>query len=111
MKRGGIWHVDLEPVKGREQQGKRYVFVVSPESYNKLMGGLAFIAPITIGGLHERTKGFTVSLSGAGTLSSGIVLCGQLRVIDLKARNAKLIEQAPDFIIDEVLAKLATIIG
>jgi mRNA-degrading endonuclease toxin of MazEF toxin-antitoxin module len=73
------------------------------------MGGLAFIAPITIGGGHDRTKGFTVSLSGSGTLASGVVLCGQLRAIDLKARGGRLVEQAPDFIMDEVLAKLATI--
>jgi mRNA-degrading endonuclease toxin of MazEF toxin-antitoxin module len=111
LKRGEIWHVDLEPVKGKEQQGKRYVLVISPESYNKVMGGLVLIAPITIGGFHDRIKGFTVSLTGAGTLSTGVVLCGQLRAVDLKARNAKLIEHVPDFIMDEVLAKLATIIG
>ncbi len=110
MKRGEIWHVDLEPVKGREQQGKRYVLIVSPEAYNEAMGGLAFIVPITIGGGYERTKGFAVSLSGSGTVTSGVVLCGQLRAVDLKARGGRLVEQVPDFIMDEVLAKLATIL-
>lgn len=109
MKRGEIWHVDLEPVKGREQQGKRYVLVVSPESYNNAMGGLAFIVPVTIGGGHERTKGFSVSLTGAGTLASGVVLCGQLRAVDIRTRGGRLVEQAPNYIVDEVLAKIAAI--
>ncbi len=109
MKRGEIWHVDLEPVKGREQQGKRYVLIVSPEPYNKAMGGLAFIVPITLGGGHERTKGFAVSLVGSGIETAGVVLCGQLRAIDLKARGGRFIEHVPEFIMDEVLAKLATI--
>ena len=110
MKRGDIWHLDLEPVKGREQQGKRYVLVVSPESYNRAMAGLAFVAPITLGGAHDRTRGFTVPLTGAGTRTAGVVLCGQLRAVDMRARGGRFIEQAPDFIVGEVLAKLATLL-
>lgn len=109
MKRGEIWHVDLDPVKGREQQGRRYVLVVSPEAYNAAMGGLAFVAPITTGGAHDRTRGFTVSLSGAGINATGVILCGQLRAVDLRARNGCFVETAPDFIVDEVLGKLAAI--
>ena len=110
MKRGEIWHVDLEPVRGREQQGKRYVLIISPEIYNKAMGGLALIAPITIGGNHDRIRGFTVNLSGSGTLASGVILCGQLRAVDLKTRNSRFVELVPDFIIEDVLAKLATLL-
>src|SRR5688572_18273408 len=29
VKQGEIWHVDLEPTRGREQQGRRYVLIVS----------------------------------------------------------------------------------
>ena len=109
MKRGEIWHVDLEPVKGRRQQGKRFILVVSPEAYNDAMGGLAFVVPIAVGGVHDRTKGFTLSLTGAGTRTSGVCLCGQLRAVDIRARGGRLVEQAPAFIVDEVLAKLAAI--
>ena len=38
------------------------------------------------------------------------MLCNQVRVLDLKARKAKRIETAPDFVVDEVLAKIAAII-
>jgi mRNA-degrading endonuclease toxin of MazEF toxin-antitoxin module len=47
---------------------------------------------------------------GAGTSTSGVVLCNQLRVLDLLARNARRVEQVPDHIVREVLAKVAAII-
>ena len=47
-----------------------------------------------------------VPLSGAGTETQGVVLCNQLRVLDLQARKGRFIERAPDFIRDEVLARL-----
>jgi len=39
----------------------------------------------------------------------GVVLCNQPRVVDLQARNARFIERVPNFIMDEVLAKVATL--
>ena len=105
MKRGEIWHVDLDPTLGREQRGKRYVMIVSDERFNRITG-TAIVVPITIGGGKSRMEGFAVSLSGAGTNATGVVLCDQLRTIDLRARNGKRSEVAPDFIVDEVLARI-----
>jgi mRNA interferase ChpB len=106
--RGDIFLVDLNPIKGREQAGARYVLIVSPTAFNIL--GTPLVCPITQGGNFARHAGFAVSLSGAGTQTQGIVLCNQPRVLDLQARNARFIEKAPDFITDEVLAKLSTLI-
>jgi mRNA-degrading endonuclease toxin of MazEF toxin-antitoxin module len=106
MDRGDIWHVDLEPIHGREQAVARYVLVVSKKSFNAV--GTPVIVPVTTGGEFARFKGFAVSLSGAGTRSSGIILCNQLRAIDLKARGAKYVESVPDFIMSEVLARIGT---
>ena len=50
--------------------------------------------------------GSPVPLSGAGTETQGVVLCNQMRVLDLHAREARFIERVPDFIMDEVLARL-----
>lgn len=107
MERGDIWHVDLNPTKGREQANPRYVLVLTPREFNQL--GTPIIAPITIGGNFARLQGFTVSLSGAGTNAVGVVLCHQLRALDLKARNGRFSERAPDFIVDEVLAKIVAL--
>lgn len=108
MDRGDIWHVDLNPTKGREQANPRYVMVLTARAFNQM--GAPLIAPITTGGNFSRMQGFTVSLSGAGTSATGVVLCHQVRALDLKARNARFSEKAPDFIVDEVLAKVATLL-
>jgi hypothetical protein len=64
MKRGEIWHVDLDPTAGQEQQGRRYVLIVSPDAFNRVTG-LSMVVPITSGGGSARHRGFAVSLSGA----------------------------------------------
>jgi mRNA-degrading endonuclease toxin of MazEF toxin-antitoxin module len=106
--RGDIYHVRLDPIHGREQAGKRFVLVVSPREFNRL--GTPLVCPITQGGNFARDRGFAVSLSGAGTQVQGVVLCNQPRVLDLQARGATFEEKAPPFIIDEVLAKVLTLL-
>ncbi len=108
MERGDIYHVDLDPTLGREQKGPRYVIIVSPRAFNEL--GTPLVCPITQGGDFARSKGFAVSLMGTGTSTQGVILCNQPRVLDLKARGAKFCEKAPQDIIDEMLAKLATLL-
>ncbi len=108
MQRGDIYHVDLNPIQGREQAGARYVVIVSPRAFNLM--GTPLVCPITQGGDFARQAGFAVSLSGTGTQTHGVVLCNQLRVIDLQARGGRFIERVPTFIMDEVLARLATLI-
>ncbi|HEV2689222.1 MAG TPA: type II toxin-antitoxin system PemK/MazF family toxin [Bryobacteraceae bacterium] len=108
MDRGDLFHVDFNPIKRREQAGVRYVLVVSPRAFNNL--GTPLVCPVTQGGQFARGAGFAVPLSGARTKAKGVVLCNQPRVLDLKARAGRFAERIPDFIMDEVLAKLATLI-
>ena len=108
MNRGDIYLVSLDPTSGHEQQGFRPVLVVSPAPFNKLTK-TPIVLPITRGGNFARVAGFTVSLSG--TQSSGVVRCDQPRAMDLSARKAKKLETVPTSVIDEVLAKLATILS
>ena len=106
MKRGEVYMVDLEPTHGREQRGHRPVVVVSPDEFNRATG-LPVILPITNGGDFARRIGFAVPL--AGTKTTGVVRCDQPRVLDLNARNGRKVESLPVAIMDEVLAKVATI--
>jgi len=106
MERGDIYLVSLDPSVGREQQGQRPVLVVSPGAFNRLTGA-PVVLPITTGGSFARTAGFAVSLMGAGTRTTGVVRCDQPRTIDLRARAAKRLETVPEYIIDEVLSKVA----
>jgi mRNA-degrading endonuclease toxin of MazEF toxin-antitoxin module len=104
MQRGDIWHVDLNPTKGREQANRRPVLILTPREFNAL--GTPIVAPITSGGTFARDQGFAVSLMGAGTRATGVILCHQLRALDLKARGATFSERVPDGVMEEVLARV-----
>lgn len=106
MDRGDIYFVDLNPTAGREQRGHRPVILVSPSPFNAL--GLQLIAPITTGGAYARNRGFAVAL--AGTRTAGVILCHQVRTIDLAARNGRFVESAPVAIVEDMLARIATLI-
>ena len=106
MKRGEVYMIDLEPTHGREQRGYRPVVVVSPDEFNRATG-LPVILPITNGGDFARRIGFVVPL--AGTKTTGVVRCDQPRVLDLNARNGRKVESLPVAVMDEVLARVATI--
>ena len=107
ISRGDIYYCDMAPVKGREQQGARYVLVVSGREFNQL--GMQIVCPVTLGGDFARNRGFAVSLSGAGTDVQGVILVNQMRALDLAARNGKFRERAPDSIVEEVLGRLSAI--
>lgn len=106
MKRGDVYMVDLEPTIGHEQRGHRPVVIVSPDAFNEATR-LPVIAPITNGGEFARRIGFAVPLTGSET--TGVVRCDQPRVLDLAARNGRHVETLPSAIMDEVLARMATL--
>ncbi|OSM94906.1 type II toxin-antitoxin system PemK/MazF family toxin [Lonsdalea populi] len=109
MDRGEIWLVSLDSTAGHEQSGKRPVLIVSPAPFNKITR-LPVVVPVTSGGNFARTAGFAVSLDGTGTKTTGVVRCDQPRTIDMAARNGRRLERIPDSIVNEVLARLGTIL-
>lgn len=108
MDRGDVYAVDLDPVSGREQAGRRFVLIVSPARFNAL--GTPWVCPITQGGNFARNAGFAVPLSGLGTRTQGVVLCHQIRAMDMKARGGRYVETLPAVVIDEVLARLSSVL-
>ncbi len=106
MNRGDIYLVSLDPTKGREQQGWRPVLVVTPAAFNTVTK-LPVVCPITNGGGFARRNGFAVPISGIGT--TGIVRCDQPRVLDIAARQGRKVDTLPTQLMDEVLARLATL--
>jgi mRNA interferase ChpB len=109
MERGDIYLVDLDPTAGHEQRGRRPVLIISPGAFNRLKQS-PIVLPITTGGQFARTAGFAVSLSGAGTETVGAIRCDQPRAVDIAARGGRRLEAVPEEILDEVLARLATIV-
>lgn len=103
MDRGDIYQAgaDLAVTSGR------YVFIVSPREFNRL--AVAIVCPISQRGSFARHRGFAVSLDGA-TKTPGVVLCNQPRLLNVQQRHFSFAEKAPLVVIDEVLAKLATLL-
>jgi mRNA interferase ChpB len=106
--RGDILHLDLDSSLGREQQGQRFVLVLTVAAFNRF--GLALVAPITQGGQFARENGFTVSLLGTGGKTQGVVLCHQIRMLDFNQRGGKISETAPAMIVEEVLARVRALL-
>ncbi|MFH0997340.1 MAG: type II toxin-antitoxin system PemK/MazF family toxin [Pseudomonadota bacterium] len=49
-------------------------------------------------------------MMGAGTNTQGVVLCNQVRMLDFKKRNAKVMEAAPEIVMDNVLARVRALL-
>lgn len=109
--RGDIVLTSLNPTVGNELQGDfRPALVLTKREFNALGNGLTLVVPITSGGNYARINGFTVSLSGTGLKTTGVILTNALRTLDLCARPTQKIEKAPDYIVDDVLARIAALI-
>jgi mRNA interferase ChpB len=101
--------VNLEPTEGREQKGEcRPAIVLSTSVFNALR--VVLVAPIIQSGDFARHAGFAAQLTGAGTKTQGVILVNQIRMLDLDARCAKRIETAPEFVVEDALARLRAII-
>lgn len=105
--RGDIVLINLDPSEGHEQKSTRPVLVLSSSVFNAL--GVALVAPITQGGDFARHAGFAASLSGSGTKTQGVALVNQVRMLDLEARGAKRVETAPEYVVEDALARLRAI--
>jgi mRNA-degrading endonuclease toxin of MazEF toxin-antitoxin module len=106
--RGDIYHLDLEPTRGKERRGQRYVFVVSPAAHNRR--GLVIALPISQGHTLARSTGYAGTLMGSGTQTQGVIICDQPRTLDFGVRNARYVERAPTAIIDDILGRMAPLV-
>lgn len=79
---------------------------MSDQGYNEA-SGRALVAPIT-----SRVRGwpFEVPLP-LGLDISGVVIVDQVRIIDWRARHARIAGRAPPAVLEEARAKLAALIG
>jgi len=102
--RGEVVWLDFNPQAGSEEAGRRPAFVVSPALYNG-RSGLALLCPITS---QEKKYPYEVPLP-SGLQTSGVILVDQIKCLDWRIRQARFIEKAPKEVIEDVLARLATL--
>jgi mRNA interferase MazF len=104
--RGDVVWLQFTPQAGHEQAGLRTALVVSPGPYNRKVG-LAIVCPIT-----GRIKGYPFEVRlPEGLDVSGAVLSDQVKSVDWRARRARRVCAAPAAIVDEVLARLGTLLS
>ncbi len=98
-RQGDLVTLDFDPQSGHEQRGRRPALVISKDAFNKATG-MAICCPITN---TDREVPFHVSVAGRTSLT-GFVMCEQVKSLDFRARNMRLIERAPQELLGDVLA-------
>ena len=103
--RGDAVWINLNPQTGHEQAGRRPAVVLSPARYNARVG-LAIVCPIA-----NQGKGYPFEVAlPPGLAVTGVTLADHVRSADWQARTAEFICALPQATVDDVLAKLYTLL-
>ncbi|HEX9269994.1 MAG TPA: type II toxin-antitoxin system PemK/MazF family toxin [Candidatus Limnocylindria bacterium] len=79
-RRGEVWRVDFDPVRGHEQGRQRPAVVVSPNAFTAGPAALLVVCPVAT---RERRIRFHVRIEPpeGGLRADSFVLCDQLRTV------------------------------
>lgn len=81
--RWSIVVVDLDPVEGHEQAGRRRAVVVSYEPFHA--SGLMTVCPITAARSVPRYTGdVPIALGEAGQTRAAVIICSQIRTVSMQ---------------------------
>jgi mRNA interferase MazF len=98
-KQGDIIKMNFDPQAGHEQAGLRPAVIVNNNGSMKHLNTRAMVCPIT-----NTDKGFPVHIRlDSRTVTTGVVLCDQAKIVDLKARKAVYVEVLPEDILEEIV--------
>jgi len=81
--RGEVWLIDLNPVRGREQAGRRPALVLSADRFNRSRADRAVVVPITT---RERRVPLHVRVDPpeAGLRRRSFILCEDIRSVSIE---------------------------
>jgi mRNA interferase MazF len=104
--RGDVVWLAFDAQAGHEQAGRRPALTLSPAAYNR-KSGLALFCPIT-----TKIKGypFEVALPD-GLKAAGVVLSDQIKSLDWRARDARLLCKAPSIVVERVLERVGLLLS
>jgi len=87
--RGEVWYVDLDPVRGHEQAGRRTALIVSADIFNGGPAGLVILAPIT-----TRDRGVPLHVGvdppEGGVRQRSFIKCEDVRSVDITRLSRRL---------------------
>ncbi|MDD3926824.1 MAG: type II toxin-antitoxin system PemK/MazF family toxin [bacterium] len=95
---GDIIYLDFDPQSGHEQKGRRPAMVISNNAFNALSRG-ALVCPIT-----NTNRGIPLHVQlDTRTKTTGVIMCDQVKALDMQSRNAAFIEKAPEDLVAEAV--------
>ena len=104
FEQGDIIAMDFSPAQGHEQAGYRPALVVSRRLYNEKTGFIV-VCPIT-----NTRKPFPMRVWLDGkTMTTGDILCDQLRTIDTAARSPRFIEKIPEDLLMKIIELVSSV--
>lgn len=82
IRRGEVWDAEFDPVRGREQAGRRPAVIVSADRFHQGRSSLAYVVPVT---RTDRRSPWQVRIDPpeGGLNATSFVMCDQLRVFSL----------------------------
>jgi mRNA interferase MazF len=95
---GDIIFLNFDPQIGHEQRGRRPALIVSNNTFNSFTG-IAVVCPIKN---TNREIPIHVSLDDR-IKTTGVVMCDQVKSLDIRMRNAEFVEKVPEDILAEVI--------
>ena len=98
VKQGNIILVDFDPQVGHEQKGRRPALVISNDLFNKY-SEMAIVCPITN---TDKNHPLHIRLNKE-TKTKGVILCDQVKTMDIKIRNFEYLESIPEEVLEDVL--------
>lgn len=97
LEQGDIIFLEFDPQAGHEQKGKRPALVVSNQTFNRFTK-LAMVCPIT-----NTNKKYPLHVElDDRTITTGVIMCEQVKSLDIYARNFSFFEKLPDDLMEEV---------
>ena len=95
---GDIIYLDFNPQSGHEQRDRRPAIAISNNVFNALSRG-ALVCPIT-----NTNRGIPLQVQlDSRTKTTGVIMCDQVKALDMQGRSAVFIEKAPDDLLAEAV--------
>ena len=104
-KQGDIVYLSFDPQKRREQKGRRPALIVSNNEFYERTR-MALVCPIT-----STVSDFPMHVMlDSRTATKGVIMCEQVKCLDISVRDAVYEEFVPDDIMDEVIDLMCSFI-
>ncbi|WP_414620131.1 type II toxin-antitoxin system PemK/MazF family toxin [Calothrix sp. CCY 0018] len=104
ISRGEVWLIDLNPVRGHEQAGKRPCLVISVNLFNQGSSGLAIVLPITS---KNKPIPFHIEINPP---EAGLKMQSFIKCEDVRSISVETFEKKRGTVFEETLVKVEEIL-